>query len=176
VRPPRCTLTLLGLLAIGIADGQAGDTLPRSTQTPESHDTQPGNSLPRSRQSPASHDAPPRAIPSPARDSRDRPASTPSGVVNRPNAAEFYPTESIRLGEEGRVLIKLCYDKNGRVVESTLVESSGVNRLDVAAVRMGRDFQFKPATENGVPANGCVSAPIVFRLAGSAAPAMPPTR
>jgi len=96
-----------------------------------------------------------------------RPATVvPSTVSFRPDTADYYPPTSIQLEEEGRPRVKICYGTNGRVTEVTLAESSGKKRLDDAAIRMGRQFRFKPGTVDGVVQEGCANQPIVFKMTG----------
>lgn len=89
-----------------------------------------------------------------------------STVSFRPDTADYYPPTSIQLEEEGRPRVKICYGTNGRVTEVTLAESSGKKRLDDAAIRMGRQFRFKPGTVDGVAQEGCANQPIVFKMTG----------
>lgn len=76
-----------------------------------------------------------------------------------------YPIESVRLREEGLVILRVCVAADGSVDEVELVESSGYPRLDDASIRMvtGR-FQYNPATQNGVPIRHCQNQPIRWAL------------
>lgn len=156
-------LPLLVLLAIGSADGQAGGSLPQSTQSPIAHGGSSGGSLPRSTQSPASGDMV-RAIPSPDAASRDRKGTTPAILLSRPDVSDFYPPAAVQRGEQGKVNIEMCYGRDGVVNESRVKDSSGNSRLDEAASRMGSKYRFKPATENGAPIADCVRQTIIFSL------------
>jgi periplasmic protein TonB len=87
-------------------------------------------------------------------------------VRSKPDTADFYPTQSRSLQEEGLVKIRLCYDLKGKVNESTLSESSKFPKLDEAAVRMGKLFQIKPGSTDGKVEAGCVVIPVRFSLKG----------
>jgi periplasmic protein TonB len=84
--------------------------------------------------------------------------------VQQPSTAEYYPPTSQRLGEEGTAKVKVCVGTNGRVTTSTLVETSGVDRLDEAAIKVSKLYRFNPATENGKPVEACANLPVKFTL------------
>jgi TonB family protein len=89
-----------------------------------------------------------------------------------PDPANFYPAASRAAGEEGTVRLRLCYDEAGKVVESTLAQSSSFPRLDEAALLMGRVFRFKAVVASGVPKADCRVVPVRFSGSGNA-PAAP---
>ena len=80
--------------------------------------------------------------------------------------APSYPRASYRLGHEGSVLLRIEIDARGRVVSVTVVESSGHERLDQAAVAAARGWRFSPGTEDGVPALGTLEHRLTFRIEG----------
>ena len=84
-----------------------------------------------------------------------------------PTTKSIYPSESKKLGEEGTVVVAVCYDAKGKIVSSELYGSSGFERLDEAAVRAGHKFRLKPATVDGVPQEGCGAIRLKFSLDGS---------
>lgn len=91
-------------------------------------------------------------------------AVTGYALLSRPDTADYYPPASVQLQEEGRPKIKICFGTNGRVTDATLVETSGKKRLDDAAVKMGKQYRFKPGTTDGVAQAQCVNQAIVFTL------------
>jgi TonB family protein len=95
---------------------------------------------------------------------RKAPVITQGLVVHAPDVKDYIPAKSIALEEEGNVQVKLCYDVNGKAVASTLSESSGKQRLDDAAIRMGKQFKFIPGRVDGVPVAGCIVETVKFRL------------
>ncbi|HEU4458499.1 MAG TPA: energy transducer TonB [Methylibium sp.] len=75
-----------------------------------------------------------------------------------------YPSTSKRLGESGRVLVRVLVDGEGQPRQLTLAQSSGHARLDDSALATVRATRFKPYTENGVPQPFWVVMPLVFEL------------
>jgi periplasmic protein TonB len=64
-----------------------------------------------------------------------------------------YPPTSRRLGEQGSLIMQVLIDADGRVVDSKLLQSSGFERLDQAALEdVKRDYRFIPGTVDGKPA------------------------
>jgi periplasmic protein TonB len=83
----------------------------------------------------------------------------------QPNLQDFYPPASIRNEEEGLVKVNVCVGANGRVKEVSLVETSGIARLDEAGLKMARQYRFKPPTVDGQPVDAaCTPMPIRFKL------------
>lgn len=78
--------------------------------------------------------------------------------------APTYPSASRRLGESGRVLLRVEIDTLGRARHVQLTRSSGSNRLDEAAIAAVRAARFKPYTENGEPLVVWTTVPIDFEL------------
>lgn len=68
------------------------------------------------------------------------------------NAAQPpYPPAARRLGEEGTVVVHVRIGRDGRVLESTLAQSSGSPRLDAAALAHAlARWRFTPALKDGV--------------------------
>lgn len=75
-----------------------------------------------------------------------------------------YPPVSRRLGEEGRVTLRVLVDPRGHPVQVLLTQSSGHARLDEAAASAARRARFLPHTEDGVAQTVWVLLPIVFTL------------
>ena len=104
-------------------------------------------------------------------------AEPPTGVppsqprfARKPLVEDYYPPTSRILKEQGTAKIRLCYDERGRVTTSMLAESSGLERLDQAAVRMGRQYWIIPRVTNGQPQPDCVVVPVMFSLQQSNEP------
>jgi TonB family protein len=81
-----------------------------------------------------------------------------------PLVEDYYPPTSRVLGEQGRVTLHLCYDEQGKVIASTLEQSSTFKRIDDAAVKMGKAYRIKPNVINGQPQSGCTVVPVEFSL------------
>ena len=63
-----------------------------------------------------------------------------------------YPPQSRRLGEQGSLVLQVMVDASGRVTDSKLVQSSGSDRLDQAALQgVKTNYRFFPGTIDGKP-------------------------
>lgn len=71
---------------------------------------------------------------------------------------------SRRLGESGRVLLRVEIDTQGRARQVHVTRSSGSSRLDDSAVAAVRAARFKPYTENGQPYVVWATVPILFEM------------
>ena len=75
-----------------------------------------------------------------------------------------YPAQSKRLGETGRVTVRVFIDERGGARDVRVERSSGHARLDEAALTAVQRARFKPHTENGLPLAGWAFIPIDFEL------------
>jgi len=76
-----------------------------------------------------------------------------------------YPAISRRLGEQGRVLVRARVLASGDTAEVQLHQSSGVDRLDAAAIAAVKQFRFNPArTRSGRAVDSWVTLPIQYTL------------
>jgi protein TonB len=92
------------------------------------------------------------------------PAQARPGLVGI--GPDDYPSASRRLGEEGRTLIRVEVETDGRVRDCQVVTSSGHDRLDRRACEVAeRRWRFTPATEDGVAVVSSVERTISWRLA-----------
>ena len=73
-----------------------------------------------------------------------------------------YPRLSERIGERGRVMVRVFIGTLGLPQNVQVSESSGFARLDDAAVSAVRKARFKPYIENGQPAAGWAAVPANF--------------
>ena len=81
------------------------------------------------------------------------------------NPAPDYPRLSRRLGEEGRVLLKVHVGVDGKPVEVTVARSSGFPRLDDSARdTVLHSWRFVPAHQGEQAVAGTVKVPIDFTL------------
>jgi protein TonB len=94
------------------------------------------------------------------------PVRTAAAVDPRwPLTQADYPSASVRLGEEGSVLLELTLGSDGRVLEARVIESSGHARLDQAAVDEAvRAWRLRPATLDGTPIESRHRIRVQFRL------------
>lgn len=77
---------------------------------------------------------------------------------------QVYPDTSRRLGESGKVGLKVLVDEHGKAVEVQVTQSSGFSRLDQAAVSAMRAARFQPYLENGVARSVWAPATITYDL------------
>ena len=78
-----------------------------------------------------------------------------------------YPATALNDKAEGLVETQLYIDKQGAVSKVVIVQSSGREDLDNAAVEAARQYRFKPARLNGAPVSSMVMIPFQFRLTSS---------
>ncbi len=74
------------------------------------------------------------------------------------------PRLSRRAGESGVVWLRVVVDVHGTPAQVQLQRSSGHARLDEQALWAMRRARFKPHTENGIPIELEVTAPIEYAL------------
>lgn len=104
------------------------------------------------------------------------PPETPTHVVRQvaggpgagfPETADFYPSLSIRLGEEGVSTVRVCVDAKGRLTsDPTTLKGSGNARLDEGALKLARagSGHYRATTEDGEPVISCYPLGIRFQL------------
>jgi len=77
---------------------------------------------------------------------------------------QVYPETSRRLGESGKVGLKVLVDEHGKAIEVQVTQSSGFSRLDQSAVSAMRAARFQPYLENGVARSVWAPATITYDL------------
>jgi len=98
---------------------------------------------------------------------KDRvPGTSPPGVKQGfPMTCGFYPEIAQVLHEQGVAIVHICIGKDGHLEHApTMVRSSGVPRLDAAALRYAAatSGQWVPARRNGRPAGVCANLQVRF--------------
>lgn len=79
-----------------------------------------------------------------------------------------YPTEAARDGREGWTRMSFVINKEGRVRDVLLLESSGSADLDRESIRAVKKWKYSPAIENGKPVEQCMnSVQMDFKMGGS---------
>ena len=84
-----------------------------------------------------------------------------------PDTADFYPSLSIHLGEEGMSTVRVCVDPKGKLIaDPTTLKSSGSARLDDGALKLARagSGHYRATTEDGRPVDSCYPLGIRFQL------------
>jgi hypothetical protein len=104
------------------------------------------------------------------------PPETPTHVVKQvpggpgagfPDTADFFPSLSIHLGEQGISTVRVCVDRHGRLTsDPATVQGSGSSRLDDGALKLARagSGHYRATTEDGQPVNSCYPIGIRFQL------------
>ena len=80
------------------------------------------------------------------------------------NDPPSYPRAARRRGMEGLVEINALVDKQGKVKEQQLYQSSGYTILDRAALKAVRKWRFDPGIKNGTICEMWVKVPVRFQL------------
>jgi protein TonB len=85
-----------------------------------------------------------------------------AAYLNNPDPA--YPAASRRIGEEGRVILRVLVSAEGRADQVEICASSGSSRLDQAALAAVKRWRFEPARQSGAAIAAWVLVPISFHL------------
>ncbi len=80
------------------------------------------------------------------------------------NPAPHYPPLSRRLGEEGRVILRVFVDEKGLPARIEIRSSSKYERLDNIALETVKQWKFVPARRGDQPVSAWVLVPISFSL------------
>jgi protein TonB len=145
--------------------------VPRERAAPETP------SLPRTVETRAGTPSPPASAgkqPSTIPDSQSL-AAKPNSDVKKAYAKEAvplylknpppeYPSVARRRGYEGTVVLEVFVDREGRVLDLSLFQSSGHNVLDRAAMQAVRGWLFEPARRGEEKVDMWVKVPLTFRL------------
>jgi len=80
------------------------------------------------------------------------------------NPAPAYPPLSRRMGEEGKVILRVLVNPQGAADSVEIKTSSGSSRLDEAAQKTVRNWKFIPAKRGETAVQSWVLVPIIFKL------------
>jgi len=112
---------------------------------------------------------PPAAGPRPARISGDSPER--AGFIpfdEKPvlihSVTPDYPPLPRSAGIEGDVVLKVVIDRNGKVIDVSVIRSEASRALMDAAVAAAMQFRFRPAKQRMQPVRSTVVIPVRFRL------------
>lgn len=86
------------------------------------------------------------------------------GAAYLHNPAPKYPSLSRRIGEEGRVLLRVLVAASGAAESVEIEAGSGSVRLDQAAMDAVKKWRFIPAKRDKAPISAFVIVPIQFTL------------
>jgi len=77
----------------------------------------------------------------------------------------FYPESARNANQQGKVFVRFIVDAEGRVLDPTVLKSSGHQALDNEALRVvGEMPAWKPAQVGGKPVATFFTLPIMFQL------------
>ena len=82
------------------------------------------------------------------------------------NPQAEYPRLSRRMGEQGRVMLRVYVDSGGNPDKVELYSSSGSSRLDRAAREAVARWKFIPARQGDQSVGAWLLVPVLFRLDG----------
>ncbi|WP_427310306.1 energy transducer TonB [Cupriavidus sp. H39] len=105
--------------------------------------------------------APPEPAPAPV---SAAPRAVGIGEIQCTPPQPKYPSQSRRMGETGKAVVRLTTDESGKVVKTAVVSSSGSSRLDQAAVEAVQAMRCKPYLDNGRAVAVTAQQPIGFEL------------
>ena len=80
------------------------------------------------------------------------------------NPAPVYPALSQRMGEQGKVVIRVLIGKDGTALRGDIYQSSGFERLDQAALRAVLSWRYVPGQRAGIAQDMWFNVPVNFSL------------
>ena len=112
--------------------------------------------------------APPAAASAPAAPATPAPAAAVSAprfsAAYLNNPPPTYPPLARRMGDEGRVMLRVYVTPEGTAGEVRVHTSSGSSLFDEAALAAVKQWRFVPARQGENPVAAWVQVPIVFKL------------
>lgn len=81
-----------------------------------------------------------------------------------PDANLYYPTNSKKNNEEGKVITRVFIDENGVVEDVRLMQSSSYARLDRAAMEISKRYRFNSCFKDNQKVNCYVNLQLTFNL------------
>ncbi|OYZ25362.1 MAG: energy transducer TonB [Hydrogenophilales bacterium 17-64-34] len=108
----------------------------------------------------------PPAPPAPPKPTGPLTLTTELAVACPDRTPPAYPPMARRLGETGKVVLRVELDETGRVSAAQVLTSSGSNRLDAAALAAVRTWRCHPAQRDGQAVRSLATQPFNFTLEG----------
>lgn len=90
--------------------------------------------------------------------------SAPASIGRAHDCQSYYPPIAQRLNQEGTVRVSFTITPDGSVSDPKVVESSGHDSLDQAALRCVPGWHYKPAMQNGAPVQTTWQADVKFKM------------
>ncbi|UCV01047.1 energy transducer TonB [Acidovorax radicis] len=113
-------------------------------------------------EAPAAPPAPAPAAPAPPAPPRIEMPSSDAAYLNNPKPS--YPAISKRMGEQGKVVLRVLIGTDGLPQKVEISKSSGFDRLDRQAQEAVMRWRFVPGKRNGVPETMWNLVPVNFVL------------
>jgi periplasmic protein TonB len=113
-------------------------------------------------QAPAAAAAPPPAAPAPPAPVTTELPTSDADYLNNPPPT--YPPVSRRLGEAGKVVVRVFIALDGSAQKGEVRSSSGFERLDAAALAAALKWRYVPGKRGGTPEAMWVNVPVNFTL------------
>ena len=111
---------------------------------------------------PATAEPAPTPPPAPAAAAKVELPSSDADYLQNPKPA--YPPISKRLGEQGKVVVRVLIGVDGSAQQAEVRQSSGFERLDQAALATALKWRYAPGKRGGVAEAMWFNVPINFVL------------
>lgn len=92
--------------------------------------------------------------------------TAPASIGKAHECANYYPPIAQRLNQEGEVTVQFHISADGSVSDPSVVQSSGHDLLDQAALRCVPSWRYKPAMANGAAVETTWKAVVKFKMNG----------
>nr|VFJ65925.1 MAG: protein TonB [Candidatus Kentron sp. DK] len=138
---------------------------PEPRPIPKKASPEPQKSMPGKEALPARRPVPPTAVPALSAVVAREEQRYLAALRTRIERKKRYPRASRRRGEEGRVIVGFVIRKNGALVDLRVIRSSGISRLDEAALdTLRRISPFAPIPASIGREQWALSVPISYSL------------
>ncbi len=163
------TVVRQGPSAVPAAESMRRVALPPPVRVPEPRPAGlgPDQGAPPSFQEARTAALPPSGALTPDRGEKSSSSTGSGGSSASPvpgNRPPHYPSAARRRGDEGTVVIGVDISAAGRGERVEIIQSSGYNTLDEAALEAVREWRFVPAKRDGIAVAGSLRIPVLFRL------------
>lgn len=103
-------------------------------------------------------------LPATAQGGSSKGVTLPSSMADYlSNPPPTYPALSLRLNEQGKVVVRVLIGKNGRALDARIAHTSGFDRLDQAALRAVQAWRYVPGTVDGQAQDMWFDVPVNFK-------------
>ena len=116
-------------------------------------------------EAPMAPPAPAPAPPAPPAPPKIELPSSDAAYLNNPKPS--YPAISKRMGEQGKVVLRVEVDACGKASNVRVLSSTPAGVFDAASVAAAKGWTFKPARRNGTAVASALKIPMTFELNAS---------